>query len=51
MQDDTVEEGLAYIFTNMSDAVCVTQKNGAVIYVNNSAARLCGLTSYDGIKI
>lgn len=51
MQNDTRKEGLAYIFANMSDAVCITRKNGAVLHVNDSAAKLFGLTNYDGLKI
>ena len=45
------EARLAYIFANMSDAVCITKKNGAVLHVNNSAAKLFGLSSYEGMKI
>ena len=51
MRDDMREGRLAYIFANMSDAVCITRKNGAVLHVNNSAAKLFGLSSYDGLKI
>ena len=45
------EARLAYIFANMADAVCITRKNGAVLYVNNSAAQLFSLSRYDGMKI
>ena len=45
------EARLAYIFANMADAVCITRKNGAVLHVNNSAAKLFGLSNYDGMKI
>ena len=51
MRDDMREGRLAYIFANMSDAVCITRKNGAVLHVNNSAAKLFGLNNYDGLKI
>ena len=51
MRENMREERLAYIFANMSDAVCITKKNGAVLHVNNSAAKLFGLAGYDGKKI
>ena len=51
MQYDMREARLAYIFANMSDAVCITRKNGAVLHVNNSAGKLFGLTDYTDMKI
>lgn len=51
MQDALTDARLAYIFANMSDAVCITKKNGAILHVNNSAARLFGLNDYEGLKI
>ncbi len=51
MQDDTKETQLTYIFANMSDAVCITRKNGGVLYMNNSAEKLFGVKEYTGLKI
>ena len=43
---------LAYVFSNMADAVCITAKNGAIHYANSSAIKLFGFSeSSAGHKI
>ena len=52
MQNTITEKQISYIFSNMADAVCITAKNGAIYYVNNSAAKLFGFgESASGRKI
>ncbi len=45
------EARLAYIFAHMSDAVCITRKNGAIFFVNASAAKLFNINNHEGLKI
>ncbi len=40
MQYALTDSRLAYIFANISDAVCITKKNGEIIHVNASATKL-----------
>jgi len=40
-----------YIFTNMDDAVCVTQMNGELLYANPSAEKLFGFTLRGPVRI
>ena len=52
MQDDMREKLLAYVFSNMADAVCVTAKNGEIYSANKSAEKLFGFgESAKGRKI
>ena len=46
-------KSLSFIFGSMDDAVCVTEKNGALLYINPAAAELFGIPpeSYEGKKI
>ena len=37
----------SYIFETMDDAVCVTRKNGSLLYVNPAAAELFGISPED----
>ena len=36
---------LSYVFNNMDDAVCITQKSGTLQYLNPSAENLFGITA------
>lgn len=51
MQHELNTDWIRYIFTSMDDAVCMTEKNGEVIYANPSAEKLFGLEFRDGMKI
>lgn len=42
MPDDMTEKLLAYIFSNIADAVCITAKNGEIHYASKSAEKLFG---------
>ena len=43
---------LSYVFSNMSDAVCITAKNGEIYYANSSFEKLFGFKeSSEGRKI
>lgn len=42
MPDNIEMEMLNYVFSNMADAVCITAKNGAIYYINSSAAKFFG---------
>ena len=42
MPDDMTEKLLAYIFSNMADAVCITARNGEIHYASKSAEKLFG---------
>ena len=47
------ENTLDFIFQNMDNAVCITQKNGVLKYMNSAAASLFGITpeSIGNVKI
>ncbi len=45
MQDDMREKLIAYVFSNMADAVCITAKNGEIYSANKSAEKLSGSES------
>ena len=52
MQDDMREKLIAYVFSNMVDAVCITAKNGEIYSANKSAEKLFGFgESAKGRKI
>ena len=53
MNNELFMKSLSYIFGAMDDAVCVTGKNGALLYINPAAAELFGIPpeSYEGKKI
>ena len=44
MRNNIDSKQLAYIFSNMADAVCITAKNGEIHYTNTSAAELFGFS-------
>ncbi len=47
------EKSVAFIFDRMDDAVCMTRKNGALLYINPAAAELFGISpeNYHGKRI
>ena len=53
MENSLNSEQLNYVFNNMEDAVCVTSRNGTILYTNPSAEKLFAFSTYgrDGIKI
>ena len=53
MNNEVLTNSLSFIFDSTDDAVCVTWRNGALVYMNPAAAELFGISleSYEGKKI